>query len=89
MTDRLPEPEFTQAEMDAQAWHVANCLKNGTDLSEGTCYCCCWVCPDDSPHYRAAMKWADNGAAIADPLAPRPDPSGTSDRSPDTDIAGT
>lgn len=75
---------FTQAEMDAQVWHERHCPPEET-----SCYCCCWICPDDSPHYRAAMKWADNGAAIADPLAPRPDPSGTSDRSPDTDIAGT
>jgi hypothetical protein len=40
----------------AQAWHEAN-----HPISEGTCYCCCWICPDENPHYRAAMQWANNG----------------------------
>lgn len=52
---------FTESEISAQQWHHTTCLKGGTDLTEGPCYCCCWDCPDNNPHYRAAMQWANNG----------------------------
>lgn len=52
---------MSDAETAAQAWHEEH-----HPISEGSCYCCCWLCNDDydgdNPHYRQALALWSNGA---------------------------
>lgn len=72
--------ELNDVETAAQQWHEQHHYpdENGL-LIEGSCYCCCWRCNDetdgDNPHYRAALNLWSNGAKepAEDALPPTPE----------------